>query len=293
MGLERSKIDTYYPSVIFDCTTRQSVGNGNSFAIGSVGGATCEFTVLKPYTEVIKYKNNDINVYYTYYDHGSHYYWDGQYKIREIEEIGFNKVRVVAYDNCYKLDCSAMPLIQQIQGIPNIKKLFYYICAYCDIPYYGNEYFLNADMPAGDLTTLDPKITCRQLMEWIAQLTATVAVCDNAGFLVLKALDRPLLSRGSYDAINRSLTVSKIPIIIPMGIKVQSVSNEVLTIGELTEWENRILDWTGNELIKRQASSTLEMRMQQVLNQFAKFEDVYSFTCELADNRYGVVCGDS
>lgn len=291
----RSNVETYYPNVIFDCTSRQSIGSSSSFAIGNVGGGTCEFTVLKPYTEVIKYKNFDINVYYTYDSaFGSNYYLDGQYTIKEIEEIGPNKVRVMAYDNCYRLDCSAMPLIENIQNHTTIiKKLFYYVCAYCDIPYYGNELILNGELSTGDLSTLDNNVTCRQLLEWVAQISGSVVVCDKTGFLVPKNLDKPLLSRGSYDAINRNLKVSKIPIIIPVGIKVTSAANETFVVGELTEWENRVLDWTNNPLFKNNSSVNAELAAQNVLTQFTKIEDVYSFECDLADNRYGVECGDS
>lgn len=294
-GLVRSTVETYFPNVIFDCTSRQSIGSSNSFAIGNIGGGTCEFTVLKPYTEVIKYKNYDINVYYTYKGtFGSAYYLDGQYTIKEIEEIGPNKVRVMAYDNCYRLDCSAMPLIENIQNHETIvKKLFYYICAYCDIPYYGNELILNGELTTGDLSTLDANLTCRQLLEWVAQISGTVAVCDNKGFMVLKSLERPALSRGSYDVINRSLKVSKIPIVVPVGIKIQNAANQTVVIGELTEWENRILDWTSNVFFKANSTSTSELAAQNVLNQFTKIEDIYSFTCDLADNRYEIGCGDS
>ena len=293
VGLTRNTIETYFPDVIFNCVSRQSLGSSNSFSIGNVAGGTVEFEVLRPYVEVVQYKGNDINVYYTYNDEsGDHYYIDGQYKIREIEEIGPSRTKVVAYDNCYKLDTSAMPLLEHINRSTLVKKLFYYVCAYCDIPYYGNEIILNGDVETGNLKDIDKNTTCRELVEWVAQISGTVAVCDPQGFLTLKTLEKPPRSRGSWQKQNRNLRVSKIPIVVPVGIKIETLDGQEV-IGELTEWENRIIDWTNNEIIKHNSQLPMEISIQQVLDNFSLIEDVYSFECDIADNRYGISCGDS
>ena len=292
-GLGRTVLETYYSDVIFNCVSRQSLGSSNSFAIGNVAGGTVEIEVLRPYVEVVQYKGNDINVCYTYNDEaGDHYYLDGQYKIREIEEIGPNRTKVVAYDNCYKLDTSAMPLLEHINRSTQVKKLFYYICAYCDIPYYGYEIIMNGDVATGNLIDIDKNTTCRELVEWIAQISGTVAVCDSQGFLTLKTLERPPRSRGSWQKQNRSLRVSKIPIVKPVGIKIETLDGQTV-VGEMTEWENRVIDWTSNEIIKHNSGAPMEFRVQQVLDEFAEMDDIYSFECDIADNRYQIVCGDS
>ena len=292
-GLVRSTIETYNPNVVFDCNSHQSVGSSNSFAIGTVGGATAQFEVLRPYVDVEKYLGYDCYIHYTYEDnYGSHYYQDGIYTIRELEENGANRTIVGVYDFCYKLDCKVMPLINRISANTSIKKLFYYICAYCDIPYYGNEVFINSDLTIGDLTGIDKNTTCRTVVEWIAQITGNLVICDKNGFLIMKNLEAPLRSRGSDNNINRSLKVSMVPLVKPEAIRITTYA-DTLTIGDYGQWENRVLDYTSNAIIKNHSTLEMEDRIGYILDSISRYDDIYSFTCDVADNRYGVMCGDS
>ena len=234
-GLKRTVLRTYYPNLILDCTLQQSIGNSNSFSIGCVGGATSTFEILKPMPELMEYKGYDCYVYFNYpYPYNKdirQYYKEGLFTIRDIEENGYNKTRITAYDSAYKLDCAAWPLLKKLDSDTPLIKLFYYICAYCDIPYATEFFFTNNDMVLGDISTWNKDVTCREVMTWIAQISGNVMVCDENGVLVVKELEQPLLSRGSGASENYSLTVSMVPVIKPEAIRYK-IGNNQITVGE-------------------------------------------------------------
>lgn len=288
---------TFYPAVLLDCTLQQSIGNSNSFSIGCVGGASAQFEILKPIPDLIQYKGYDCFIYFSYphpfYQSVRGYYKEGLFTIRELEENGFNRTIVTAYDNVYKLDCKAWPLISRLPADTDLLRLFYYICAYCDIPYASEFFFTNNDMKLGDISAWSRDVTCRDIITWIAQVSGNVMVCDENGVLVVKELEQPILTRGSGTSENRSLKVGMVPVIKPEAIRYK-IGSSNFTIGEeYTQWENRILDYTSNGLISNKTQLENDRRLEVLLNKIQQIEDIYSFECDIDNNIYECVCGDS
>lgn len=141
--------------MLLDCSFQQSIGSSNSFSIGAVGGATAQFEILKPIPEIIQYKGYDCYVYFYYpnkYHNTVQVTKEGLLTIRDIEENGFNRTIVTAYDNCYRLDCRAWPLLEKLSSDTDLIRLFYYICAYCDITYATEFFWTNNTLTLGDIS---------------------------------------------------------------------------------------------------------------------------------------------
>ena len=141
----------------------QSAGDSNSFSVGTVGGASVKFSLLKPISEVYPYLNYKMNLYY-YFPDGTVPVKEGIFTIKEITENGLNKTDVVAYDNTTKLDCQFQPLGSRLAYPISAARLFVSICAYCDIPYNIETEFLNSEATI-ETAFGDEKTTCRDVME--------------------------------------------------------------------------------------------------------------------------------
>lgn len=130
-------------------------------------------------------------------------------------------------------------------------------------------------------------------MNWIAQIGGVVMVCDENGTLVVKELDKPILTRGSGDSENYSLVSSMIPVIKPEAIKYKMGNSTTIVGNEYTQWENRILDYTSNGLLSNKNTVVADEAVNKVIKKIQQIEDIYSFECDVDNNLYNCVCGDS
>lgn len=132
-------------------------------SIGTVAGATVDFTVYKNLAQVLQYAGYPCNVYYKFKENED-YLLEGMFTITEINENGLNKTTITAFDSCRKLDRVIYPLLSRITYPISLAKLFTYICAYCSIPYNKDYVFPNSSV---QITSSfgDYKTTCREVVE--------------------------------------------------------------------------------------------------------------------------------
>lgn len=264
-------------------------------AIGTVAGASIDFTVYKNLAQVLPYVGLPC-VYYGQYGNNYNYYPEGKFTITDVKENGLNKSTVTAYDNCRKLDKVIYPLLARVSYPMTLQRLFIYICAYCGIPYDTNTYFHNANV---EITSSfgDYKTTCREVVEWMAQLAGSIVVADVDGYLVFKDLSAPTNSRGSNETKNYTLDVSLRPLAKPAAILYSGPSYNIFVLGNRVseaETENRILDFTNNLFLKDYIVEIDGVNLcRSILARIDKIGDVYAYEVKLDNNSYGMECGDS
>lgn len=112
------------------------------------------------------------------------------------------------------MDKSARELLDNIPYPITAFKLFIQICAYCGIKYKMNVDFLNSD--AKIMANFgNENITCRDVMEYIAQISGTCIVADIDGYLVFKDLSEPRTSWGSTSTDTYNIDTTMFPIKLP------------------------------------------------------------------------------
>lgn len=268
----------------------QSAGSASSFAIGTVAGASYTVDVLKPLVQVLPYIDHKTKVLYTF-QNDARYYEEGIFYIKDAKENGQKKTTITAYDNCYKLDCAAAPLIAAISYPITAKELFLLVCAYCDIPYNPDISFLNMAQvitePFGSENT-----TCREVMEWIAQIAGTIIIADFDGKLIFKDIVEPDRSRGSITANTYDLDSSMIPIQKPNAIQYKYNDDEIL-IYNIQTTEPHILNYSNNPFCLNRPKADIDTMLTATISNIDALGTIYAWSVTIPNDFYGMSCGDS
>lgn len=217
----------------------------------------------------------------------------GRFWIREITENGFNKTHVVAYDNCSLLDTAAKPILDKITLPITALKLLYTISLYCDIPLDLNLTFINQDAQIEN-AFWDGNTTCRQVIEYIAEISGSVISCDFEGRLQVKDMKAPIYSRGATEKTSFNLDVSMLPIVKPTAISYKDGETAVIINGTSEETANpSILDFSKNPFTLIADKEKLAEILRRTLTSINSLGDIYAFTVDVNSNIYRLTCGDS
>ena len=268
----------------------QSAGSENSFSVGNIGGASVSFDVLKPLTEVLPYYNFDILITYTF--GGGDIVQEGLFTIKEITENGLNKTHVVAYDATHKLDIQFKPLADKLSFPITAQRLFNTICAYCDIIYQVDFDFMNDDAVIEEAFG-DDKTTCREVMEWIAQIAGGIIIVDEDGYLQIKRMAQEEYSRGSRASDTYSLDVSMLPVQKPTAIQYKiDDDNTKLVIADKAE-RISILDYSDNPFTFYSDKDVVDTWLKNTVNSISALGDIYAFEVKISHDWWNIQCGDS
>lgn len=267
----------------------QSAGSADAFSVGTIGGGSISFDVLKPISEVLPYNNYDVLLTYTFGN--GEKVQEGIYTIKEITENGLNKTHVVAYDTTHKLDIQFKPLGDRITFPITAQRLFNTICSYCGIPFRVEYDFLN-DTAEIESAFGDEKTTCREVMEWIAQIAGGIIVADEEGYLVIKSMTQGAYSRGSRSVDTFSLDVSMLPIQKPTAIQYKDGDDVRLVVADRTS-NIILLDYTDNPFTFYSDKKLVNEWLKNTINSIGALGDIFSFNVKIMDDSYNIQCGDS
>ena len=293
-GEQKKVLTTFDTDVLLDNVDyAQSANSTSQFTVGKVAGASIVFNVWKPMKQILQFVGYECR-YYQKRKWNDPWINEGIFTIKEVQENGLTKTTVTAYDNTIKLSLDAKQLVEKFYYPITLYEVFIITSAYCDLAYDLNTYFPNEGMlirnPIQLPTDMD-EITCRNIIEWIAEMAGGIFVVDYDGKLLYKDMAAPVYAKGSNDKTNYSVNISKIPILKPTKVKYNNI--EVVDSSAINYQDINVLDLSKNPFLAQVDSDLIENHITTVLNNIKSIGDIYPMEVQIDNDISKRQCGDA
>lgn len=171
------------------------INSSEDLTIGDVAGASFSVEVQGEVKRFLKYLGRKCVLKYDFKNDGVLVPF-GTFTISDVSYINHSVSKITAYDNIKKFDKPILDFMLSLTYPMTAKQLWHIVCDYCEVPYHGEEEFLNSDALIYGAFG-DNNLTARTVVSYIAQIAGGYIRCDKDGYAMIRNL-MPVKNVGVY-----------------------------------------------------------------------------------------------